>query len=43
MSEKKFFDQVRETTRRRNYAYRTKQAYVAWINRFFFPQFAAPR
>jgi hypothetical protein len=34
MSEKKFLDQVRETTRRRNYAYRTKQAYVAWINRY---------
>lgn len=36
MSEKKLLDQVRETLRRKNYAYRTEQAYVSWIKRYVF-------
>ena len=34
MSKKKLLDQVRDTLRRKNYAYRTEQTYVAWIKRF---------
>ena len=34
MTKKKLLDQVRETLRRNNYAYRTEQAYTGWIKRF---------
>ncbi len=34
MSKKKLLDQVREVLRRKNYAYRTEQAYTGWIRRF---------
>ena len=34
MTKKKLLDQVRDTLRRKNYAYRTEQSYVAWIKRF---------
>ncbi len=36
MSEKKLLDQVRDTLRRKNYAYRTEQAYLSWIKRYIF-------
>jgi hypothetical protein len=31
MSGKKLLDLVRDTLRRKNYAYRTEQAYTSWI------------
>lgn len=34
MSEKRLLDQVRDTLRRKNYAYRTEQTYTSWIRRF---------
>ena len=34
MTEKKLLDQVRETLRRKNYAYRTEESYTGWIRRF---------
>ena len=34
MTEKKLLDRVRDTLRRKNYAYRTEQAYVSWIKRY---------
>ena len=34
MTKKKLLDQVRDTIRRKNYAYRTEQAYTSWIKRF---------
>jgi integron integrase len=34
MTKKKLLDQVRETLRRKNYAYRTEVAYTSWIKRF---------
>ncbi|MGB2954977.1 MAG: phage integrase N-terminal SAM-like domain-containing protein [Anaerolineales bacterium] len=34
MTKKKLLDQVRDTIRRKNYAYRTEQAYSSWIRRF---------
>jgi integron integrase len=34
MTNKKLLDQVRDTLRRKNYAYRTEQAYTSWIKRF---------
>ena len=34
MSEKKLLDRVRDTLRRKNYAYRTEQAYTSWIKRY---------
>ena len=34
MTKKKLLDQVRDTLRRKNYAYRTEQAYTGWIKRF---------
>ncbi len=34
MSGKKLLDRVRDTLRRKNYAYRTEQAYTGWIKRF---------
>ncbi len=34
MTKKKLLDQVRNTIRRKNYAYRTEQAYTSWIKRF---------
>lgn len=34
MSKKKLLDQVREVLRRKNYAYRTEQAYTGWIRRY---------
>ncbi len=34
MTKKKLLDQVRDTIRRTNYAYRTEQAYTGWIKRF---------
>ena len=36
MSEKKLLDRVRDTLRRKNYAYRTEQAYTSWIKRYIF-------
>ena len=36
MSEKKLLDQARGTLRRKNYAYRTEQAYISWIKRYIF-------
>ena len=36
MSEKKILDRVRNTLRRKHYAYRTEQAYVSWIKRYIF-------
>ena len=36
MSKKKLLNQVRDTLRRKNYAYRTEQAYVSWIKRYIF-------
>jgi len=36
MSDKKLLDRVRDTLRRRNYAYRTEQAYLSWIKRYIF-------
>lgn len=34
MTKKKLLEQVRDTIRRKNYAYRTEQAYTSWIKRF---------
>ena len=34
VTEKKLLDQVRETLRRKNYAYRTEESYTSWIRRF---------
>lgn len=34
MKKKKLLDRVREVMRRRNYAYRTEQAYTSWIKRY---------
>ncbi|MGB2963702.1 MAG: phage integrase N-terminal SAM-like domain-containing protein [Anaerolineales bacterium] len=34
MSKKKLLDQTRDVLRRKNYAYRTEQAYTGWIKRF---------
>ena len=36
MSDKKLLDRVRDTLRRKNYAYRTEQAYTSWIKRYIF-------
>ncbi len=36
MTEKKLLDRVREVLRRKNYAYRTEQAYLSWIKRYIF-------
>ena len=36
MGDKKLLDRVRDTLRRKNYAYRTEQAYLSWIKRFIF-------
>ena len=39
MTKKKLLDQIRDTIRRKNYAYRTEQAYSSWIRRFIlFPE-----
>ena len=37
----RLLDQVRDAVRRRNYSYRTEQAYVHWIKRFIY--FSAKR
>ena len=34
MSDKKLLDRVRDTLRRKNYAYRTEQPYLSWIKRY---------
>ena len=34
MTEKRLLDQARDTLRRKNYAYRTEQSYLAWMRRF---------
>lgn len=36
MTDKKLLDRVRDVLRRKNYAYRTEQAYVSWIKRYIF-------
>jgi integron integrase len=36
MTEKKLLNRVRDTLRRKHYAYRTEQAYVSWIKRYIF-------
>jgi integron integrase len=36
MTEKKLLDRVRAVLRRKNYAYRTEQAYLSWIKRYIF-------
>lgn len=36
MTEKKLLDRTRDTLRRKNYAYRTEQAYLSWIKRYIF-------
>jgi len=36
MSQKKLLDRVRDVLRRKNYAYRTEQAYLSWIKRYIF-------
>lgn len=36
MGEKKLLDQARDVLRRNNYAYRTEQAYLAWIKRYIY-------
>lgn len=36
MARKKLLDQMRDTLRRKNYSYRTEQAYTSWIKRFIF-------
>lgn len=36
MSGKKLLDRVRDTLRRKNYAFRTEQAYTSWIKRYIF-------
>ena len=36
MTKKKLLDKVRDAIRRKNYAYRTEQAYLGWIKRFIF-------
>ena len=36
MSQKKLLDRVRDVLRRKNYAYRTEQAYTSWIKRYIF-------
>lgn len=34
MTKKKLLDRARDTLRRKNYAYRTEQAYLSWIKRY---------
>jgi len=36
MAKKKLLDRVRDTLRRKHYAYRTEQAYLSWIKRYIF-------
>jgi site-specific recombinase XerD len=36
MGDKKLLDRVRDTLRRKNYAYRTEQTYLSWIKRYIF-------
>ena len=36
MGKKKLLELARDTLRRNNYAYRTEQAYLAWIKRYIY-------